>query len=114
MGITQNKINKKIVTKFSQINPKLNNDNCFLEGDYFEGYIVQADVEKDEAYWAMRLIDFRDCGVDTVDDGVQEDWLEPVRFYSGKNKKYDNSEDWWFIKPGRGRKFISKGWIARY
>ncbi len=113
MEITQNKINKKVITEFSQINGKLNDDNCFFEGDYFEGYIVQADVTKDEAYWAMKLIDFRDCGVDDVNDGVQKDWLEAVRCYEGGNPKEGDKSGWWYLKRGRGRKFISKGWIAR-
>ncbi len=114
MKITQNKINKKIITKFEQINTKLNSDNCFMEGDYFEGYIVQADVTKEEAYWAMRLIDFKDCLEDEPENGVQRDWLEAVRFYMGGNSEEGDKDGWWYLKPGRGRKFMSKGWIARY
>ncbi len=112
MKITQNKINKGIIKEFSQINEKLNEDNCYLEGDTFEGYVIKADVSEEEAYWAMRLIDKNDCGNIDEDDGVQRDWLKSVDIYEGKNK--ETGESWFWIEKGKGRKFTTKGWVARY
>jgi hypothetical protein len=112
MKITQSKINKGIISKYEQINPKLNETNVYFEGDYSEMYVVQADVTEDEAYWAMRLYDSKECGCSAEDEGVNREWLEAVKFYEGKSP--DGDEDgWWYLHSGKGRKFLSKGWIAR-
>ena len=95
--ITQNKINEEIITNFSEINEKLSEDNVFFEGDYSEMYVVLVNVTKDEAYWAIRLIDYRDAGVTDEAEGFQYEDLEAVKFYEGKNPK-NKDEDWWFLK----------------
>lgn len=111
MKITQGQIIDKTVEDYEQISPKLHEDNVWFDGDYSEMYVVQADVTKTEAFWAMRLYDFKECGVENSSEGVQKEWIKPVKFYEGKSP--EGEEDWWFTENAEGRKFKTKGWIAR-